>query len=234
MTTIATPSLSTFTAADLMEGLYKPNISTPDSLEVINGWLSKLNFPAGTKFNRDHVQSDAFVVGGQVAGNGPLDYFDDAFSGDRCFPSGGLLGEDPDDVEAPDWLPIPGANASFFLPWRPRLVWFTWNVTWLCDSKDTANNAAAIRFGLKGSGVAGTPSFYASARRVCPYSVKDTHSSNNFWFERLQNHWSGHKVVAWPEVQEYGWFNAGLYIKTSTPHARVFNRSFRWIALRGQ
>lgn len=238
MSTITTPTLSTFTADDFMEGLYSPDTTTPDSLEVINGWLTTLNLPGGFKINQEHVQSDAFFVGGQVAGNGPLDYFAAAFSGDQCYPGGGLLGSgetaEADDVETPDWLAIPGANASFFLPWRPHVVWFTWNITWICDSKDTTDDAAAIRFGLENNSAAGGPTFSASQRRVCPYSVKDNHNANNFWYERMQQHWTGHKVVQWPLVQEQDWFNAGLYIKTSTVQARVFNRSFRWIALRGQ
>jgi len=235
MPTISPLSMSGFDATEFMEAIYKPNISTPDSLEVINGWLDSNNLSGS--LTQEDVQSDAFVVGGQVSGNGPIDYFDDLFEDVVASPSDGLLGEDQPDLKDRNFLAIPGANATYFLPWRPKFVLFSWHITWLVDSTYASNDAGVIRFGLRKANETGrVVTFYDSQRRVCPYSSKVNKSNDLIFVEGMQNHWNGHKLLQWPDTgtEEREWWTAGLYIKSAAPHARVFNRSFRWIALRGQ
>lgn len=226
----------TSAAADLMENFFEPDATTPDTLEVINGWLDSDNL--GSVIDRRALQPRTFTDGGGVGGSTALDYFSDQF-GNTTFNGAETAGADTTNV----MLPIPGACIRFYLP-RAANVLFFWNITWACDLYEqvvtiSSGLAVPVHFRLDGAWSAN-----GAQRRCVGVSVYEQANSDNdryIHWSNLDNRWAGHR---WESALAAGWHDAGLYIgvsaaasggpggNTITQQARVRNRSMRYIAFR--
>jgi hypothetical protein len=121
---------------DLYRTFYEVN---GDSLEVINGRLDPTNMvssfggkPPGYNF----VQPGALSGGGGTAGTANLDYF----SGNPSYMSRGgghFPGVGYPPLNSKRYLPIPGANVEFYLPFDAYVL-LTWSITWTNDNAGLA------------------------------------------------------------------------------------------------
>lgn len=209
-------------SSTLNANIYTVHATAPASLEVVNGWLDGDNLPSGRQIERRHVQPNAFVVGGEVGSNAPLDFFDDVF--DTTLAANGYTTGDTEE----DFIPIPGACASFYCPWAAAdcLVIVTWNISWLCDG-DAAGDVGVIRFGHRTDAETGY-TWTNALRRVVPSTVR-TEGADVFFRGTRQQHWAGHALLT--SVGK-GWHHLGLFVGSTALQTRVWNRSMRYIVIR--
>lgn len=234
------------------ENLYEPDATTPDTCEIVNGWLDANNHDEATDlFDADAFQPGAFIRTGQVGSNVAFDVFDDLFP---------RVLFDPDDTtdETKDLIPVPGANIRFYLPFAPTRVLFMWSLCWTTDllfyaASIDRDHCAPAHFAVNGKSTLTQPH---ANRRVCPATVQKSGlegvgAPDHVGFTRysqVDQKWSGHKLVSGLSA---GWNTAGLYLGISDAYAngpdgansgvragdisqqaRVRSRSIRYIAFK--
>jgi hypothetical protein len=124
---------NTLTAAQINRNIYDPN-ATPDSLEVINGWLDNSNRQAGWSIERNHIRPRSMAAGRMVGLTGVLDYFDETF---------------PVDTGEPDaHIPISGAGISFTLPITPTVLFLKWQVVIANDALANSGGTEQVELRL--------------------------------------------------------------------------------------
>ena len=235
--------------ADTMENFYEPDATTPDTLEVIDGWLDTHNRPNAPtdKVQHEALQSGSLVRYGQVGSNVAFDLFDD------LFPRQDFT---PDDVIEPvgNFVALPGAQIRFYLPFAPTGVLFTWMVNWTTDllyrdGLDYTAGCSPAYFVVDRAAIS-QPN---TQRRVAVATVTqlsaatyDPGASANddkHWprVSQADQKWSGHKYVTGLTA---GWHTAGIFIGMSdmrgdgpdsgdiAQQARVRSRSIRYIAFK--
>lgn len=210
-------------ASTFQDAVYLPDATTPESYEVINGWLDSANMDSTFEVTRRMVQRRQLVEARQVGSSMPLDYFSDLFNG-RSYAADGTTTSD----SAGSFVPIPGAQITFYVgASKPALMLFNWSITWENDL--TAAGASPIRFGFNGR-VLTTDT---AARRVVPRSVYPnvtfTHRDNRF-----ANHWTGfHADLPGDSgVTVNAWNTAGLFIASQAAQVRVRNRRIGYFIIR--
>jgi hypothetical protein len=135
-------------ADKVSDNIYNPDASH-DSLEAINGHLDRDNIATSSslapfQITSDLVQKNTFTGSGMIGSTGNVDFFQvpHFFNKYRYVVLGPDAPKLPDgtpnvnnspagqDMDVPvdsDFVPIPGANISFYLPYDCTLVLFTWN-----------------------------------------------------------------------------------------------------------
>ncbi len=115
---------SVTSAPNVMENLYAPNV-TPDSMDVINGFLDRDNMEnlASNPIQRRAVRKGAMSKSGMVGATANLDYFHDfyqeLFRDDTIYPS------EPDELDEADasidplsrFIPIPSLCTTIDVPY---------------------------------------------------------------------------------------------------------------------
>lgn len=191
-------------AQQIEENIYRPNVTPPTSLSVINGRLDDENRESGWDIDRSHIQRGA-LSGGQTVGSTTNHHY---FS--QNFPGWSTAGANDTDDR---YLMIPGAGQSFYLPFAPSLVVFTWSIfhafpdnTRFPGAVHTANTEGFIRFFLNGTRV---------TDRIAPSLT--TRQEGEWEYSR---HWAGH--FFWSGVSlTKGWHSASLGIAISADLANV-------------
>jgi len=221
MPTITLPNTfadtNTSDVAAVMENFYSPDAATPDSLEVINGWLDDANLASGEKIQHYHLMPGAVSVSGEVGSNATLDFFYNLFDMTNAREDGHAVAD-----ATGAFVPIPGACATFWLPFAPTVFLASWNISWTSDA-DNVDSPSIVRFVRDGV-------FDDVQRRIAPWTVYGNGTSVNYHPYHAQ-HWSGH---SYQTNITAGWHSMGLYIANggSCTQSRVRSRSFRYVAFR--
>lgn len=132
-------------ADKVSDNIYKPGVSY-SSLENINGHLDRLNVPAASsseywQIDGEIVQKGTFSGSSMIGATANMDFFlephfqdtfrKNVFGPDLLVDSNNVIltidGNTPF-ADDDDFVPVPGANISFYLPYDCSLVLFTWNV----------------------------------------------------------------------------------------------------------
>lgn len=228
---------TTTDADDIAENLYRP-AATPNTPEVINGWLDNYNF-ASKKFYRRHLQPSSHVVYGMQGSTACLDYPESQSNGWRYPPQDA---GDPDNDKIELYRPIPGACAEFYCDWQPKYMLFTWNISY-ANRAEASTERVHIRLGYTnldtGLQTISPTSIVGHSLRECPRSVWPVGISFARFGAYRMRHYSGHHLshVSDSPQPAAGRYQAGLYIAVSQPAAtrnmgRVHVRSFRYICFR--
>lgn len=200
-------------AAQVEENTFRSEVTPPTSLSVLNGRLDDANRESGWGLDYSHIQRGAMTDGRAVGSTTNHHYFDENFPGYNLT-TGDLDGR---------YQFIPGAAQSFYLPFTPSLVIFTWSIfAGYCDSTATAANTespsgARLRLFINGNRV---------AHRLGPQCL--TRDQGEWPFAR---HWAGHYFWSGAAVQK-GWHSAGLGLAQTSNLTNVRVKSFDFIYFR--
>jgi len=216
------------TGSEIEEDWYLPRSAStgaPQSLEIVNGWLDRLNLDPATPFKKHHVQRGALSSSGAVGSTASIDYFWQTFCGVAT-----LLDEssNPPTAYAPDslltqyYVPVPGANIEYFCPYDSAKVLLQWNVIWMNDGY---YDKAAGGINLQPN-ITKMQMFYTDTpntttqllddvgnRKTPPGFSDDNTGDFPPWGVQIQwgamscRSWVGHKLV---ELNAKGWYSAGL------------------------
>lgn len=267
-------------ADKVSDNVYKPGGSY-SSLEEINGHLDKQNLPGAADpeywlITSDLVQDNTFTGAGMVGSTGNVDYFRKPMFQDRW--RNKTAGPDelldassvryrttintndyfpPDNV---DFVPVPGANIEFYLPYDCSLVLITWNAHFDDDgdhgtfgdggstrtydlnsykageySDSTGFTRTWLRFYLDDEWVEG------QERYTYPFKQRPSEDGgivNSLYFPGGQlmqgRYWNGHHAAAVSNGTGLtkGWHSAGLRIFSNSNQARVRCRGIRYVFFR--
>jgi len=211
-----------------------------DSFEVINGRLDADNVltkdspPPG----HNYVQQGALSGAGAVAGTANLDYF----SGSTTTQSAGAghfagVGYPPSSPKR--YVPIPGANVTFFVPYDAYGL-LTWTITWTNDSGETTVDSQS---GLNTSVtdialfIDGEPVLFGLYKTLVtsPFTrqVGQTYLDNALQDRYKARVWSGHCFIDGYSVDNLtpGYHTAGLHISqhNTVKQSRVRARSMKYM-----
>tara|TARA_R100000655_G_scaffold94313_1_gene135723 strand:- start:154 stop:849 length:696 start_codon:yes stop_codon:yes gene_type:complete len=121
------PSGAPTDASNFSKNLYDPSLS-PDSFDVINGFLDNDNREAGWDIDHTHVRSLDMASGRMVGATANADYL------------ASLFPVEVDSVLYKEMIPIAGASISFYCPRVVEVGIFTWQLMLSNDSMvDSAN-----------------------------------------------------------------------------------------------
>lgn len=201
-------------ATQIAQNIYDtPN--TPNSFEVINGSMDYLNHPGiGVfKLDRKSIQRGAFSGGKSVGGDCNLDYFGSEFSD--------YTNSDEDDDY---YKAIPGGSVSFYLPYTPSLVVFTWNIAAAntnneAPSGGTDNINGRVRLFVNGSSI---------SHQVLPVPQAAVFPADLLRWRAWQGHYVATNLTA-------GWNSVSLRAvlnKEDRIHIRVYARSLDYVYFR--
>ena len=137
-------------ADKVADNIYKPGTGY-SSLEHINGHLDDQNLPGTAdaeywQVTGDVVQDNTFTGGSMIGSTGNVDFFRNPLFNDswrdKIFGPDEEIDADPSSdnennrkqvndrfvTQSADFIPVPGANIEFYLPYDCTLVLITWNV----------------------------------------------------------------------------------------------------------
>jgi len=229
-------------ASQLSEWLYDPQLlpATPNSFEVVNGWLSSGvggNVRASSfdeSVTRGMTQRGSLVQASAVGGTANLDYFASWYAGVD-------MDDEVDEDIAPrdDYtrfpgrhIQFPGGGLEFYLPWDNAVTYFSWNVSWSGDSDDD-DEKHSIRLFVDGSAA-------APQRRDVRMAI-DT-GIPAYRGDRKTRIWAGHFPFVHTQASR-GWHRASLRLlmhggtglqqsQDTTRQTRIRLRGFRRISFK--
>ena len=190
--------------------------NTPNSFEVINGSMDFSNHtgPGVFKLDRKAVQRGSFSGGKSIGADCNVDYFGITFA------------DYTNSVEDDDYYKaIPGGAVSFYLPYAPSLVVFTWNV-FMTNGLINAGNVGGtdsiisrVRLFVNGTSI---------PHQVLPLPEAD----GGFPVGEFIRRWQGHYVQTGLSA---GWHSVSLRIVVNQApdnHVRVYARSLDYVYFR--
>lgn len=204
---------NTTNAAQVEENTFRSEVTPPTSLSVINGRLDDDNREAGWDLNYSHIQRGALTDGRSVGSTTNHHYFSENFPGFNF-----TTGDTNDKYQI-----IPGAAQSFYLPFTPSLVVFTWSIfAGYCDSVNPgpdveSTGGARLRLFINGNRI---------AHRIGPQCL--TRNVGEWPFAR---HWAGHYFWKGAGVQK-GWHSAGLGLAQTNQLTNVRVKRFDYVYFR--
>lgn len=201
-------------ASQIEENLFRSEVTPPTSLSAINGRLDNDNREAGWDIQHQHIQRGALSSGRAIGSTTNHHYFS------SNFPSWTTsAANDTDDR----YQIIPGAAQTFYLPFTPSLVVFTWSIfTGFPDTVQTAaqveSDSARVRLFIDGERVAFKRGPAVATRRI------------GEWLYTRQ--WAGHYF--WDSGTNFtkGWHSAGLGLAISCNLANVRVKRFDYVYFR--
>jgi len=110
-------------ADKVAENLYAPK-ATPDTFDVLNGWLDQFNLASGEKLDATRIRRGAYSRPHAVGATANTDLFSDSFGGSL---DNALVG----DIDA--YYGIPGAGATVHVPWAGARALIRWNIAIATD-----------------------------------------------------------------------------------------------------
>ena len=205
--TIPTIPAGVAAGAIVEQNFYNPTPTGQTSVEIINGHLDDANRNPAWKIDRSQIQHGALSQGKSEGGTINLDYFGELFpSWENAQDTGG--GEDEKRMDSL-YQVIPGASVSFYLPYDPSFVFFSWHIFVGAQQKDLGNHIgppahppnyepAKIRFFQNGN---------RQSNRVLAVPTKVwTADDTRGQYDRP---WTGHKLAT---GLTKGWHSASLRI----------------------
>jgi len=236
--------------------LYEP-LATTTNFELINGRLDSLNVTSASRISSSEVQGGAFTSAEQGGATGRNDYYYNFFVDVEFQSLGGAvapyladvdntLGAPPDDynLEPDDFILIPGAGKSFYLPRTCNVLMF-WHVetealnqspnansfpTPQTNDTPSANDALILQLFVDGAKVVGAKR-QLKCTMIHPW-VEDGGNPVPFFNQQelryFRRKWSGHYVVQLAA----GWHNAGIGIVHQVYHVRTVTKRFGYVAMR--
>jgi hypothetical protein len=207
------PALNTFTAGavanydDYNENFFHPVGAAPDSLEVVNGWLSTANITAANTIKTRMIQRGEMSKGKQVGKTASLDYIWEMFPNT--------------DGDAGEWKPVPGLGMRFYLRFVPSITIFTWSVMEANTRPEESLVTEEMAWQLR----VDDNVYAATHRKLC----SGVQSDGTGFLEENVRCYSGHHTlrVAFPAP---GWHSASLRLNIRSAgydHVKVHARSFR-------
>jgi hypothetical protein len=200
---------ATTVADEILENLYAPN-TTPDSYDVINGFLDNPNRAAGADIHDYQIRSGSMSNGRQVGLTGNLDYVPAHFTEAR---------EDVGGFQA-----IPGAGIEFTLPIDPTLVVFTWQVITALDNSFSGGTPAldpTLAFFLDGT------ELDLALRRDIPEATNVTAGGvRRRYRDRV---WSGHHCAHGGGALTSGFHRAEVRVHSRANFLRVRIRNMKYV-----
>lgn len=191
---------NTTNADQLEENLFRSEVTPPTSFSVINGRLDDNNRQAGWEINSSHIQRGAMSAGKTVGSTTNFHYFS------QMFPTWSIAAAN-DTIDK--YQMIPGAGQTFYLPFTPSLVVFTWSLFagYPDDTNPGAGNPvtlARIALFLDGVRIDNRSAPHVSSRN----ELEDLHTRQ----------WAGHYFST--SLQQ-GWHSVGLGIASACDTANI-------------
>jgi len=262
-------------AEDVSDNIYNPS-GAASSLEHINGHLEKVNLPAATdstfwEIPTEVVQKNTFTGGSMVASTGNLDFFrephfadsfrenvygpDLAVDGDaiqylREWSDGSesMVDTTVEFAQDEDFIPIPGASISFYLPYDCTLVMLTWNIQFEDDGDNGNTMEPTLVVGEQGSRTTKTRTWLrlyldnawveGQERITFPHMTKPRASGSDYYLPSSTfygpRYWNGHHAAYTGDGTglNKGWHSASIRIYSNSNQARVRVRGIRHVYFR--
>ena len=186
------------------QNFYNPTATGTTSAEIINGHLDNANRNAAWTIDRSQIQHGALSRGKTEGGTLNLDYFGELFPGWNRTEDGGTAAQKAEMNAL--YQVIPGASVSFYLPYTPSFVMFSWQTFVSAEQKDILIDGthpadykpARLRFFLNDGRI---------ANRIMTVPTKTFNaSSSRGTFDRA---WTGHYLAT---GLAKGWHTASLRI----------------------
>ena len=202
-------------ANQIEENIFRAEVTPPTSLSVINGRLDNNNRQAGWNIERQHIQRGALSSGRTIGSTTNHTYFAENFPGWTS-----AVADDTDKA----YQIIPGAAQTFYLPFTPSLVVFTWSIfLGLPDGTipgvaKTDTDEGELRLFLDGGRI---------GHKRAPMVTTRTNSE---W--AYSRHWAGHHFWNSGPGLVKGWHSAGLGLAISADLANVRVKRFDYVYFR--
>ena len=204
--------------AQIEENLFRSEVTPPTSLSVINGRLDDDNREAGWDLNYSHIQRGSMSGGRTIGSTTNHHYFPENFPGWDT-----TAANDTDDK----YLIIPGAAQTFYLPFAPSLVVFTWSIFY--GLPDTTIPAGAPPPPLAETLEAKMHLFRDGSRVGFKLGPGVTTRGHGEW--EYTRHWAGHHFWSGGSLTK-GWHSAGLGLAISADLANVRVKRFDYVYFR--
>jgi len=200
---------ATSDADDVMENLYTPQTTTPNSLDIINGSLDAVNKASDDNLSRRKVQPFTFARPSMVGATANLDFLED-----RWWQGVDLTSGDPD----AQFLPIPGGSIQYYQPWDASIVLICWQISWGTDSGANTTNTPIKLF-------TSTTGSLNATRRQASHAV----SGGVRYGKGTDMFYQGHYALL---SETAGWKQASLRICSDAEQTRVRVRNMIVIPFR--
>jgi len=244
MPNVAIPPIAAGTSNgdDVEDRFYSPTVTGTTSAEIINGHLDVANLAGSVSIDRSQIQHGALSRGKTEGGTLSLDYFGELFPAWNIAEDSGTIAQKR--RMNPLYQVIPGASVSFYLPFDPSFVMFSWQVFVSAQQFDLDDHAshpanylpARLRFFLNDGRI---------ANRILTVPTKFFNASDTTG--TYDRHWAGHHLAT--GLTE-GWNTASLRIavdpgyngtgggpdyfpdESSNTHCRVRVRNMNYVVFR--
>tara|TARA_R110002012_G_scaffold48743_3_gene126607 strand:+ start:551 stop:1165 length:615 start_codon:yes stop_codon:yes gene_type:complete len=202
MGTIIIPTIpSGVTDADAVnDAFYSTNAV---SAKTLNGSLTEAN--TSTTLTTEHIRDQTLANGKMVGNTGNLDYASGAFVSDEAAPGA--------------YIAIPGASQSFYLPYSPSLVVFSWQIA-VTNSQRGVSADREIIVTLDGTPIASQRRTMAPCR-LGTDAVTGARDVNSDFF------WAGHAVRS-NVSKGYHTVSTELFSGSDFMRVRVRNMKVIW------
>lgn len=184
------------------------------SLSEVNGRLDSNNLHADTQIGNEHVRNRTMWGGRMASQTGVLDYSHLLFNGDESI--------------SDQYIGMPGASVSFYLPEQPKLLVCTWQITAATDQEMTTEKARTLKFFFDGTAQP------QQDRRLPASKINSSHPTAALRGLRMTHRdriWSGAKILTVSDMLSVGWHNAwvGVHVhETESVRIRVRNIKVLW------
>src|SRR5882672_8521665 len=173
-------------AVAFLTDLWKPK-TTENTAAIINGGLDHDNLKAGVLVPKQMLQRRSQSAPVATGATANLDYLDDLFA-DVDPLTRDIVDVANDDLNYGEYINVPGACLSFFVPWSASIVALTWNVYWGSDAsghynagnEDSTHEAVNMRLFVQGLPVAAAKRSSRNTLNQSPSNFPTT----NWWSAR--------------------------------------------------
>lgn len=193
-------------SSDISENLYKPR-STPNTLGVVNGFLTMANLTAGTlPIPQTVVAPGQFAGGSSTGSTSSTDYFSDWFSA-TATPRA-----DIDDVG----VAIPGAGITYELPYTCSVVYVRWQMGVIADGGDSWDYSGSPPLHTTNTG-AGIVKLFVDNHPVATHYVNFLRGR---WSvpDRTKTKWSYNNSMIYPD---HRWMTCEAAFYVGDPHSAL-------------
>ena len=203
---------ATATDADAVNQNFYGTLGT--SLSEVNGRLNAANLHVDAQIGNEHVRNRTAWNGRMASQTGVLDYSYLLFNGDESTPD--------------QYIGIPGASVSFYLPEQPTLLVCTWQVSGATDQEMTTIKDRNLKFFFDGDAQP------QQDRKLAASKINSSHATTALRGLRMTHRdriWSGAKILTTSDMLSVGWHTAwvGVHVhETESVRIRVRNIKVLW------
>jgi hypothetical protein len=188
--------------AKIAENIYSPN-STPDSFDVLNGWLELVNLNSW-EVSADQIQRGEMTRSDIVGAKSTIAWPRDV---------GTTTAENGGDLVPAAMQPIPGCGQSFTVPFACTLAIISWGLYYSTSDDDAAAQLFYVQQGPPGS----------VPVNITSHVRRTVATANLSWEATSIRWWRGCRIIQSPSIGDW---NIGIRLQRDATQATEDTRIF--------